>query len=442
MKTGLIAADLRHRSGVFVGTFVSVGFGAALFSLCAGLFTSAIILSDETGVDYGGEIAVFATMGAISVFASLFVVASTVALSVEQRRADMALLRSVGATPRQVRRLVLREVAVVAIVAALIGAALGVPLAAGLAGVFAGFDDFPAQFEYRSNPLPLIVSICVIWVAAFLSALSAARGAGRASPAEAMTGASAGRQRLGVVRWLFGLVTLGGFVALTIVSATTNDEPGLGVGYVFMASAVGLVGVALLGQVVVRPAARLVGVVFRATSTGSLAVANAIAESHRTAATAGPVALMLAVNVGMVQASLAADDLGTDGTQLWSLYVIIAISVGFAGIAVVNTTAMTITRRRDQLASLRLAGATPRQVRRSAEVESALATLAGSAIGVAIAMVVCWAFALAVDVSFLGLVQWGLIASLVALALVLAVITATTTAGRLLADPMLLAQGE
>lgn len=442
MRTGLIAADLRHRTGVFAGTFVSVGFGAALFSLCAGLFTSTLILSDETGVDYGGEIAVFATMGAISVFASLFVVTSTVALSVEQRRADMALLRSVGATPRQVRRLVVREVAVVSIVGALIGTSLGLPLAAGLAGVFAGFDDFPAEFEFRSHPLPLIVSVSVIWAAAFLSALSAARGAGQASPAEAMTGANAGRQRLGAVRWLFGLVALGGFVTLTIVSATTNEEPGLGVGYVFMASAIGLVGVALLGQAVVRPVARLVGVVFRTTSTGALAVANAIAESHRTAATAGPVALMLAINVGMVQASLAADDLGTNGTQLWSLYVIIAISVGFAGIAIVNTTAMTITRRRDQLASLRLAGATPTQVRSSAAAESALATLAGSAIGVAIAMVVCWAFALAVDVSFLGLVQWWMLSALVGMALALSIVTATMTAGRLVADPMLLAQGE
>ena len=118
LNDGLISmtvnlSDVNGNTDTFAGTFASVLFGAVLFSLCATLFTSAIILNGESGEDYVGAIAVFATMGAISVFASLFVVASTVALSVEQRRADMALLRSAGATPRQVRRLVLREIALV-----------------------------------------------------------------------------------------------------------------------------------------------------------------------------------------------------------------------------------------------------------------------------------------------------------------------------------------
>lgn len=425
-----------------MGTFVAVVFGAALFSVCAGLFTSAIILNGESDDDYVGAIAVFATMGAISVFASLFVVASTVSLSVEQRRPDMALLRSLGATPRQVRRLVVREIAVVSLTAAVVGTAGGVPIARWLGDVFAGADGLPETFEYRSNLLPLGASIAATFAAAWISAAAAARAAGRTSPAEAMTGAATGQQRLGVTRWLLGLLFTGGWVALVIVAATTNDDPGLAVGYVFMASATVLLGAAMLGQVVVRPISRVVGVLFRVTPTGTLAATNAVTEARRTASSATPVALMVAINVGMVQASLAAADLDTEGTQLWSLWIMIAISVGFAAIAVVNTTAMTITRRRSQLASLRLAGATPAQVRRSSEIEAAIGAIAGAVIGLVVAAGACWAFANALDLSLADMTEPVLIAGLSLFAVALAILAAFITAGRIAADPTLLTQDE
>lgn len=188
--------------------------------------------------------------------------------------------------------------------------------------------------------------------------------------------------------------------------------------------------------------ARLVGLPFRVTAGGSLAATNAIAESSRTAATATPVALMLAINVGMVQSSVAASDLDTEGTHLWSLWVMIGISVGFAAIAIVNTTAMTIVRRRSQLASIRLAGATPGQARRSSEVEALIGTLAGSLIGMAIAAIASWSFAVAVDIPFAGMFQWALIFGLIALAAVLGFATATVTAGSIVGDPALVTEEE
>lgn len=165
----------------------------------------------------------------------------------------MALLRSVGATPRPVRRLVIGEVAVVAMVAALLGTFGGIPVARWLAGVFAGFDELPDGFAYRSNWIPVLVSIVATWGVAVLSASGAARAAGRASPAEAMTGSVAGQQRLGVVRWVVGVVFVAGAIALVVVAATVNDDPGLAIGYVFMSSACALIGVASLGQVAVVP---------------------------------------------------------------------------------------------------------------------------------------------------------------------------------------------
>ncbi|MEQ9163199.1 MAG: FtsX-like permease family protein, partial [Ilumatobacter fluminis] len=181
---------------------------------------------------------------------------------------------------------------------------------------------------------------------------------------------------------------------------------------------------------------------FRATTTGSIAAMNAVADARRTAATAGPVALMMAINVGMVQATVAANDMGTEGSQMWSLWIMIAISVGFAAIAVVNTTAMTIVRRRTELASLRLAGATPAQTRRSSQTEAVIAALTGSAIGVVIATAACWAFAVATGVSLIGMFEPALIGGLAGFAMVLAAGSAHVAARRAIGDPTLLVEVE
>ncbi len=65
-----------------------------------------------------------------AVFIAVFVVSSTFAFAVAQRRREFALLRTVGATRRQVRWMLYGEAGLVAVVASAIGAAAG-PAAAG-----------------------------------------------------------------------------------------------------------------------------------------------------------------------------------------------------------------------------------------------------------------------------------------------------------------------
>ncbi len=62
-------------------------------------------------------------MSGVAVFMSIFVVGSTFGFVVATRRRQLGLLRLVGATPRQVRRMILGESALVAVVAAVIGCA-------------------------------------------------------------------------------------------------------------------------------------------------------------------------------------------------------------------------------------------------------------------------------------------------------------------------------
>ncbi|WP_143219872.1 ABC transporter permease, partial [Actinomadura sp. CNU-125] len=68
-------------------------------------------------------------LGGTSLLVAVLVVSGTFALSVRQREREIALLRAVAATPRQVRRLIGREALLVGLVAAPLGAACGLPLA-------------------------------------------------------------------------------------------------------------------------------------------------------------------------------------------------------------------------------------------------------------------------------------------------------------------------
>ncbi|HEY9368871.1 ABC transporter permease, partial [Streptomyces sp.] len=65
------------------------------------------------------------TSGGVTSFVSVFVVASTFAFAVALRRREFGLLRTAGATPGQVRRLLLAEAAGVGVLASAAGCALG-----------------------------------------------------------------------------------------------------------------------------------------------------------------------------------------------------------------------------------------------------------------------------------------------------------------------------
>ena len=81
-------------------------------------------------------IAVTASFGGLALFIAIFVVASTMGLSIQQREREIALLRAVAATPGQIRRMIAWEAAIVGLVGSAVGiwpgAMLGRALADGL----------------------------------------------------------------------------------------------------------------------------------------------------------------------------------------------------------------------------------------------------------------------------------------------------------------------
>ncbi|MDL5199069.1 FtsX-like permease family protein [Streptomyces sp. ALI-76-A] len=239
---------------------------------------------------------------------AVFVLCATTSLAVRHRRREMALLRAVGATPGQLRRMITAESATAGLVAGVLGCPLGVGVVYWLSGQFAGRGLVPPDFWPVIGPLPFLAAVGATVLTAVTAAFVAARAAARVRPTEALREASAEPARLGRGR----LVTGGLLLALAV------SVLGLGFGYrtdfmtlVGLANSLVLllvIAAAVLGPLITRAATALLApLLVRTGVTGWLAAAHSHARAARTAAAVTP--LLLAV-------SFAATVVFTQTTQL------------------------------------------------------------------------------------------------------------------------------
>jgi len=234
------------------------------------------------------------TFGFIALFVGAFVIFNTFSIIVAQRLRELALLRAVGASRRQVLGAVLGESLVIGLVASAAGVAAGIGLAAGLkAGLAALGVDLPANGLVVS-PRTVLVGLLAGTVITVLSAISPARRASRIPPVAALQDVAAAPRRPLVRRAAVGAVcTAAGLLVLGIglFGHLGNRMPLIGAG-----TAALFIGVSALGPFIARPAGRLIGApLARAGTVGKLGQQNAMRNSSRTAATAA--ALMVGVTL-------------------------------------------------------------------------------------------------------------------------------------------------
>jgi putative ABC transport system permease protein len=256
----------------------------------AGLFAVAVSL---LGITSG-----------LSGFVAIFVVAGTFAYAVAARRRELGLLRTVGATPRQARRLVLGEALATGIAASLAGSALGAVIAGPFARWLSRSGIAPPGFTAHFILWPLVAASGAGLLIALAGAFIAARRAGRVRPAEALREAAVDRGTMPLTRWLIALAALGGCVPLfgVLTAAHSADQAAL----ILPITMLLVVGFAMLAPVLIPPLSWLLTAPLAgsAGATGMLARRSAMTAVRRTAATAAPIL----VTVGIAGSLLAGTD--------------------------------------------------------------------------------------------------------------------------------------
>jgi len=261
--------------------------------------TEEVVEDQQEGV--GTIVDIFGTVllafAGISLFVAAFLIFNVFLIVVGQRVRELALLRAVGATGRQVASSVVFEGVLVGLVAAVIGYVGGLAVALLLnfvlnAGGF-GSGDTQLVLSLRSVLLALAVGVGTTLLASIIPALSATSIPPVAAMREGFRLSLGSTRLLGIIGAI--MVVLGGAAIAWALLTDPDTLPlfaGLGIGALVV-----FVGTALLSAALAGPIARTLGLPFRAAykTTGEMARQNAAREPNRTAFTAAALMIGLAL---------------------------------------------------------------------------------------------------------------------------------------------------
>ncbi len=241
-------------------------------------------------------IAVTASFGGLALFVAIFVVASTMGLSIQQREREIALLRAVAATPGQIRRMIAWEAALVGLVGSAAGIWPGAMLGRALADGLVEHGVAPPYLTVDAGWMPISAAVGGGVLAALLAVLGAGRRAARVPPTHALVEAAVEPRLIGPGRLIGGGLSLAGAAPLFAVAASTGD-PETAAATSEMTALFLLAAAGFLGPVVARLAAGILGppVARIAPVGGFLAAANLRAATRRFSSASTP--LMLTVGL-------------------------------------------------------------------------------------------------------------------------------------------------
>ncbi len=285
-EPGVSQAELKRRVSAAVGTNVAVRTGE----------------EDQAQQSQDlDEILSFLTIGLlvfglIALLVGAFVIFNTFTITVAQRTREFGMLRTIGASRRQILRAVVLEALLIGAIGSVLGLLAGIGLAPLLYALFGAIGfDFPSTALVIAART-IVVAILLGTVVTLLSSLVPAIRATRVSPIEALREGAVGtpkRKRRWVLAFEAGVAGLGVALMLVGLFAGLDSSPALtllGIGAVLV-----FIGVGLLSPLLVGPLASLIGRPLKATGgvAAKIATGNAVRTPSRTAGTAA--ALMIGI---------------------------------------------------------------------------------------------------------------------------------------------------
>ncbi len=261
--------------------------------------------SDAVDEDLKFVSIMFMIFAGIALFVGSFIIWNTFTMIVTQRSREIALMRAVGATRRQIRRSLLTEALLLGVTSSAVGVVAGIGVAKGLNWLMSVLGFSLPTTSLQIAPRTIWLSILVGTVVTVVAALVPARRATKVLPVEALREATPGSRPPSKRRLVIGALTLLGGVAAVLSALYGDGSPKL----LAIGVPAALVGVITLAPVAARPLAALLGWPLRLRGVpGELARQNAMRNPRRTASTATAlmIGLTLVVSMGVFASSLKA----------------------------------------------------------------------------------------------------------------------------------------
>lgn len=247
------------------------------------------------------------TFAVIAIVVGAFIIANTFTILVAQRVRELALLRALGASKKQVTRSVLVEAAAMALVGATVGIGVGLLLSRALAALFRAFGLDISGETLTLTPTTLVLAYVVALVVTLASAFFPARRAAKVAPVAAMRDDLVTQESSLKRRSVLGTLALLLGAALAVMGLL--DPPGNDAIWIGAAAVIWVVTVAVMAPIIGQPVLKFFRSLFGAVfgTTGRLAGENALRNPRRTGATASALMIGLAIvsAVGVLAASLS-----------------------------------------------------------------------------------------------------------------------------------------
>jgi putative ABC transport system permease protein len=235
--------------------------------------------------------------GFIALGVGAFVIFNTLSITLAQRIRELATLRTLGASRRQIKRSVLTEGLAMGVFASVVGLVLGFALAKGLNGLFKLFGiDLPSASTVV-EPRTIIVALGLGIVITLIASLSPARRATRIAPVAALREGATLPPRLGARRPAIPMTILVVGAALSLAGAVGVGSLGQSMILVGVGAVALFLGVIMIAGRLVRPLVAVLGAPARrfGGSPGRLASGNSTRNTTRTATTAAALMIGLAL---------------------------------------------------------------------------------------------------------------------------------------------------
>jgi len=254
------------------------------------------ILADKSDL-----VALAGVFGGLAVSVAMFVVAGTIGLSVRQRHREFALMRAIGGTPRQLRRMLLGETLLVTVFAA--GAAwfTGPPAGRLLFDRLVEGGMVAETVEFSQGWIPAVAAAGALTLTALVGGMVGAHRAVTAKPTEALAESAVGQRWFSWFRLVAAIIALGGATALCMVTVQVLEGPiaASTAGPAVICAAIGLALVApgltkVLTWILAGPLGALTG------GSGRVAMLGARLGTVRMAAVVTPIMLAVSITTGQL----------------------------------------------------------------------------------------------------------------------------------------------